>query len=485
MMSSLVRRCLSSAGALIVSMALGAGASAQGMYYKEIRKDGRIYVFNDAKKAEAFEQSGETGTGLTRPGVGPNGETVIADSEQALQLFFFKHGISQVVETPAPPVQKVEWRDGKTRFTLGKNFYMELSNRIQPRFTYQIPDDSVKLPGTENAGDSKGNFRIRRAKMKFEGWFYKPELAYEVQLNWPDVTGSPASRFLEDANIDFDPTKKKQFRIRFGQFKAPYGRQQLTSSGAQQFVDRADTDGRYNPGRETGLALWGTLGSNKLDYRAMISNGNGRSQELNDNDKYLYTARVMWQALGNVRMNQWGSGALLTEGDLGDSQGKPLLAIAGNVLNNDRRFTGAIVPPSTTPAAVNDDFQWGFDYTFKYKGFASVGEYTNRESTPYVGSVGGSKFTDSGFLIQASYAFKAPGPAGTAFWEIAGRYATIDPSDARSGNDREEIGGALSYYYNKHNLKVQADYRQLKDDAANSGAGTTTKEFRLQTQFIF
>ena len=54
-----------------------------------------------------------------------------------------------------------------------------------------------------------------------------------------------------------------------------------------------------------------------------------------------------------------------------------------------------------------------------------------------------------------------------------------------SGNDRTEIGGAASYYYNKHALKVQADFRQLKDDAANSGAGTTTNEFRLQTQFIF
>ncbi|HET7291848.1 MAG TPA: porin [Vicinamibacteria bacterium] len=485
MKSSFVRRILGLSGALLASLALAAGASAQGMYYKEIQKDGRIYVFNDAKKADAFEKSGEMGTGLTRPGAGPNGETVVADSEQALQLFFFKHGISQVVETPPPPVQRVEWRDGKTRFTLGKNFYMEMSNRIQPRFTYQMPDDSVRLPGTENAGDSKGSFRIRRAKFKLEGWFYKPELEYEVQLNWPDVTGSPASRFLEDANIDWDPTKKKQFRIRFGQFKAPYGRQQLTSSGAQQFVDRADTDGRYNPGRETGLALWGTLGGNKLDWRAMISNGNGRSQELNDNDKYLYSARVMWQALGNTRMNQWGSGALMTEGDLGDSQGKPLLAIAGNFLKNDRRFTGAIVPPATTPAAVNADTQWGFDYSFKYKGFASVAEYTNRESTPYVASVKGSKFTDSGYLFQASYAFKAPGQAGAAFWEIAARYSTIDPSDARSGNDREEIGGAFSYYYNKHNLKVQADYRQLKDDAANSGAGTTTKEFRLQTQFIF
>ena len=37
-------------------------------------------------------------------------------------------------------------------------------------------------------------------------------------------------------------SKKKAFRLRFGQFKAAYGRQQITSSGAQQFVDRAQTD---------------------------------------------------------------------------------------------------------------------------------------------------------------------------------------------------------------------------------------------------
>ena len=79
----------------------------------------------------------------------------------------------------------------------------------------------------------------------------------------------------------------------------------------------------------------------------MMSNGNGRSQELNDNDRYLYTARVMWQAIGNTRMNQWGSGGLLTEGDLGDSAQGALLAVAGNFLKNDRRF-------ASPTAAVND-----------------------------------------------------------------------------------------------------------------------------------
>ena len=31
----------------------------QGMYYKEIHKDGRIYVFNNAENAARFEASGE------------------------------------------------------------------------------------------------------------------------------------------------------------------------------------------------------------------------------------------------------------------------------------------------------------------------------------------------------------------------------------------------------------------------------------------
>ena len=95
--------------------------------------------------------------------------------------------------------------------------------------------------------------------------------------------------------------------------------------------------------------------------------------------------------------------------------------------------------------------------------------------------------SDTGWLVQASYAWKGPGVVpGGGFWELAFRYSRIDPSDIVSvPNDRTEIGGALSWYANKHNLKAQADFRQLEDDAANSGAGTDTREFRLQTQFIF
>jgi hypothetical protein len=56
------------------------GVTAQGLYYKEIRKDGRIYVFNIAANADKFEKAGELPAGITRAGAGPNGETVFADN---------------------------------------------------------------------------------------------------------------------------------------------------------------------------------------------------------------------------------------------------------------------------------------------------------------------------------------------------------------------------------------------------------------------
>ena len=41
---------------LIVALASAAPAFTQGFYYKEIEKDGRIYVFNNAEEADRFEK---------------------------------------------------------------------------------------------------------------------------------------------------------------------------------------------------------------------------------------------------------------------------------------------------------------------------------------------------------------------------------------------------------------------------------------------
>jgi phosphate-selective porin OprO/OprP len=454
---------------VLTAALLAVTSAAQGLFYAEEHKDGRIYVFNVKANWERFLASGETGTGLTRIGVGPNGETVFADNETALELFFFKHGIKEEVPRPAPPIQTIVWRDGKTRITMGSTAYLEMSNRVQVRYTHELPDGAVTLPGTATAGNSKGSFRIRRAKFKLEGWFYKPYLQYETQLNWPDVAGTPPSRFLEDANINWDITKGRQkLMLRFGQFKVPYGRQQLTSSGSQQFVDRSLASDRYALGRETGIALWGKTSDNKLEWRAGMFNGGGRSIAVNDNDKFQYNARLMWQPNGSQPLGTWASGALWSEGAFETVDNRPVFALAANFEHNDMH--------GATTANDLDNRTFSGDAIFKYRKFMAVAEYFDRQSDPETGAT----FKDKGYYVQASAFVDRKRQ-----WEVAGRYSRVDPSDLRGGDVRTELGGVLGYFYNRHNLKVQADFRRLDDKAANSGRGTTSHEFRLQTQFIF
>jgi phosphate-selective porin len=461
-----IRRGLTAAVALLIGLGLAASASAQGMFYKEIAKDGRIYVFNDAKKAETFEKGGDMGVAITRVAVGLNGETVVADSEQALDLFFFKHGIAQAVERPKPPTQKIEWRDGKTRITTDKA-YLEISNRVQVRFTEELPDDTIQLPGTEAKGDNKGSFRIRRAKFKLEGWFYRPELTYEVQMNWPAAAGSNIGAFLEDANVTWDISKKGQFKVVLGQNKVPFGHQELTSSGSQSFVDRAEVSNQYARGRDLGLSVIGVLGNNRVEYRAGVYNGNGLTRTTNDNAKYQYNARVMLQLSGNQNLKQraWSSGVFYSEGDF-ESTDKPIIWVAGNFEQNDFHF-------ATTNPDLKDTI-WGFDAGLKYKGVYLTGEYYIRERAPETGS----KFNSDGWFAQASYLI-----GSKRQWEIAGRYGSYDPSDLVKVNGRTEWRAGASYYYNRHNLKVQADYGQLETELA--AGNIKNKELRVQTQFIF
>ena len=440
---------------------------AQGLYYKEIHKDGRIYVFNNAANAERFEKSGEMGVGITKPGVGPNGETVIGDNERALQLFFFKHGISEAIPEPPAPVQTIVWRDGKTRITTD-NAYLEISNRVQVRFTQEDPDENTQLPGTDERGDGRGSFRIRRAKLKLEGWMIKSWLTYEVQLNWPAVTGSNPGALLEDAVFDIDFSKGKGlFRAHVGQFKPPYGAQEMTSSGSQQFVDRALVSNVFFRGRETGAALWGATNNNKWEWRIGMFNGNSMTRTTNDNDKFQYNARLMWQPNGSQVLNQraWVTGALYSESDF-ESTTSPIYAVAIN-WENQNNFN----------ATTGTDQKWNaysVDGIFKFKGFSTNGMYAFARRTPETGS----KFDAAGGFIQAGKLFSR------RRYEVAFRYGTSDPSDQAARNTTEEIRGAFSYYYARHGLKWQTDFGQVE---VQSGSSPTVKTFeiRSQLQFIF
>lgn len=65
------------------------------MFYREVPRDGRLYVFARAADLARWEQSGEIGRGTSRLGAGPAGETVVFDSDDAIRLFNFRRGLPE------------------------------------------------------------------------------------------------------------------------------------------------------------------------------------------------------------------------------------------------------------------------------------------------------------------------------------------------------------------------------------------------------
>jgi hypothetical protein len=93
--------------ALLVGLVLTGSVWADAMFYREVEKDGRIYVFAQTKEFEAFEKSGEIGKAITRLNYPPNGKTVVFDSEDAINLYNFKHDLpGEVFKKEAPKVDE-------------------------------------------------------------------------------------------------------------------------------------------------------------------------------------------------------------------------------------------------------------------------------------------------------------------------------------------------------------------------------------------
>ncbi|HEY5611226.1 MAG TPA: porin [Thermoanaerobaculia bacterium] len=331
---------------------------------------------------------------------------------------------------------KISWKDGKTTIE-SDNAAVNISNRVQFRFTLEDPE----------AGESKGSFRIRRGKTKFDGWFYNKNLTYELQLNWPD-TANP----LEDANINYD-FGAKALQIKAGQFKVPFGRQELTSSGSQQFVDRSIVSSEFAKGRDAGVQLWGVALNEMVDWRFGVFNGNGRTRSANDNDAFQYNARVTFQPWGDVKYSE-------SDFESGDH---PRFAIAAGYENNDSH--GATGGNDLAREIL------GADAAFKFRGLSAFAEYFRRDHDPEAGADSES----AGVHGQIGY-FVIPKKL-----EIAARYASIDPSDMMGEDGQTETGIAVGWFWNQHNLKLQGDLRQIENDANDA----TNKEARVQLQFIF
>lgn len=442
--------------ALAVFLVALSAASAQvtGLCYQEVEKEGRIYVFNTPEKYKTWQQTGDMVGSIILDGRGPNGETVVAENETAADLYFFKHdlpGYERPTPKAASPEFTITYKDAKTTVE-GKNAKISFYNRFQGRYTLVQPE----------AGDDVGSFRIRRFHTIFEGTVYKVWKA-KLQVNWTgtdivtDVTqsGTTISRtrsrgpVLDDAELQW--AKYPLATVWVGQGKVFFGRQELTSDTRLQFVDRSIASERFSVKRDQGIALIGQSRTKLFEYQAGLYNGNGPNQVSNDNQQHGTVQRLVFTPLGEFP---------LAESSL-DYPDTPRLAIGGEAWQNTLGIG----------TSERDVTRYGAELAFKVQGFNAVGEYYIETIDPMAGS---EQDTD-GYYAQAGYLFP------NKLFEIAGRYSVVSPEVSGPSQDQTEIGVATSWYWDKHNHKIQADYRILEDERT----GNEDKEFSLQLQLVF
>ncbi len=383
---------------------------------------------------------------------------------------------------PAPTwTEKLEvgWKRGLSFVTKDQKYSLKFRVRIQPRYEFQSYDQA------REGRDDQNTFRMRRAKISWEGNAFTKNLEYKLQLS---VATTDIRDLLEDAYVNY--RFYDQLQTEFGQFKIPYNRQQITSSGRQEFVDRSLASDEFRwtaidqsttrtcnlPGGgtvtgsgitctggtstvntnnterkfhyDTGLMLQGVAFDRKLEYYASVTNGSGPNR-LNPNNEFLFLGRAVWNVLG-----QYG----YSESDVDYSE-HPALFIGGSGGYNSQDHTQAKIE------------QVGGELGFKYKGASLQGEYyyrhKNSTATPTLGG--------QGYYVQAGY-FIIP-----RHFEIAGRASQVFMKGLN--NDKGEYMATLNYYVFGHDLKVQGDYAFLP---TQTSLGTANDHrFRLQLQAWF
>lgn len=345
-------------------------------------------------------------------------------------------------QTPASPSPQttVDASRGGITISSGVNS-LTIGARMQFRWTLDDRENaSADTTGT-GVGRADGpvsQFDVPRMRLTFSGGVFRPWLRYSFQYDFSRTSGESASK-IKDAIIEIRPTGRN-YRVLAGQFKAPFGLQQLTSSGRLQFVDRAITDSKFNPSREMGVMFSGTAMGRKVGYDAGVFNGSGESVRQN-NQAHLWAGRVYFQPLGPYALSEGGS-------DAGDN---PVLHFGAGARTGEQirgRTTAGIIDNADNQTAVNAEF------AYKARRIFSTAEYfwmTDEQANP----LAGRDIDSRGFHAQAGFML-LPRRA-----EVGVLFARITPDTAVDDAEATELRGVFSYYWQAHGLKLQADAGQL------------------------
>jgi phosphate-selective porin OprO and OprP len=328
--------------------------------------------------------------------------------------------------------------------------------------------------------------RLRRARVNLTGDFAEQfDFKMEGDFQQSDGTNNGRTGFsATDIFINWHQFPAAQIKI--GQYKAPFGLEQLTPDTSLYTIERTLPTGAITPERQIGMELWGTpLASiwpaqkNLLTYYAGVFNGNGRNINTNDDNYFMYVGRLELMPFNGKIFGQ--QSFLKLGGDILNSRDEKGVNISesGNLLVN----SDGSLSPFTLPSA-DERTAWSVDAWLEVGPFDLIGEYLQEHVQGR--TVNGvpptfSNFMTDGFYVTGAYFLFPKKLQAVVQWQY------LNPG--QKGNDGlYSILGGLNYYIHGNDLKLMINYIHTWSDFRQVNAEFGQDQFdevigRMQLMF--
>ncbi|MFW6066812.1 MAG: porin [Myxococcota bacterium] len=354
--------------------------------------------------------------------------------------------------------EQVYYQPGKGLVAESADGDFALKLRVRTQLLYTWVHDGP-------SGNDAQSFQLRRSRVVFEGNLFGEHNEYKVELAVaprdmsadPDV--GPTLTPILDTYFNF--THLRDLQVRVGQYKVPFSRERVISSGDLEFVDRSITNAEFTVDRDIGLELFSDdlLGLDKLRYHAGVYMGAGRDAFQLDDFDMMYLARLEYLPFGMFADYKQGDFERLLA---------PRLSIgAGYAYLDAATGTRGILGDPPADGGTTDYHVATADAVFMYGGLSVTGRgfYRKGERNVPAGETPDPAFARNGFGLSGQVAYLIP----RLPLQLGVRYSGIRGTGDTSLPDQNELGAAVGWYFAHHVFKIQADYFHLWNEELDQG----------------
>ena len=342
------------------------------------------------------------------------------------------------------------------------NNALHIQTRMDFRYTLE-----QELTGTSPDPLDEASFDLKRARISMGGHVFGDDIRYKIQLAWDH--GAPG---LKDFYFDLGPKKGWQWRV--GQFKTPFSREQINSSGKLALVDRAITDKAFLAGRDLGFMLHNGV-EESSGFQGALGVFNGST------DKAVFEGSgVADLTTGEVEID---SGSFSNEVGLSHPEVVMRVAYSSEDLKgyDEIDWDGGALRAGVGLSGVADfDLDGGddgrtraeLDGMVRVEGFTFTGDVyimTSQDDVDW----GNQAVSATGTQGQVNYLVGKVAPAL--------RYARVFVDG--EGNDTTEILAGVGYYQHKHDAKLTLDGGMVVEETAADPVNTIVGRAQMQLAF--